>query len=203
MNTSTINSIRNHSGGQSQSIGSETFGDVIAALGWEPATVRLDSSERPRPHLIEKPWVVCVDDDADFSEGLKIRLQSRGYEVVHAHRGMDGLRYAFEFNPVAILLDLCMPGISGQQVLERLKSNESTRDIPVIIMTGLNQPGLKNQMVFSLVRQTSSANLFHLTCWSKWCVTMLTSNHRAEYEPQEPYDWSSFLALESIFAPTE
>ena len=107
----------------------------------------LHTRQQPRPKRITKPWILCVDDDLDFVEGLRMRLKSRGFEVVRAGRGTDGLRYAIEFSPAAILLDLCMPGGTGQDLLQKLKANDATRQIPTIIMTGLDQPGLKAQML--------------------------------------------------------
>lgn len=95
----------------------------------------------------KKPWVLCIDDDADLAEALQLRFASHGFEVARAYCGMTGFRYAFEFEPVAILLDLSMPGISGEELLHRLKANEATASIPIIIMTGMDQPGMKQRLL--------------------------------------------------------
>ncbi|MGB7326112.1 MAG: hypothetical protein WBD31_14665, partial [Rubripirellula sp.] len=61
--------------------------------------------QRP-DYPVDRPWLLCIDDDADFLLGLKLKLQTRGYDVVRAHEGMTGYKFAFEFAPVMILLDL-------------------------------------------------------------------------------------------------
>jgi CheY-like chemotaxis protein len=56
--------------------------------------------------------------------------------MFEASNGADGLRIAQELRPSLILLDLVMPGLSGFQVLDLLRQSESTRGIPVVIVTG-------------------------------------------------------------------
>src|SRR5581483_666945 len=66
---------------------------------------------------------------------LKGLLADTRYAVVEATRGADGLRQAREVRPAVIVLDLVMPETSGFEVLERLKADPATRDIPVIVST--------------------------------------------------------------------
>ena len=81
------------------------------------------------------PWILHVEDDAQFSAGLKTRLEAHGVAVIRAFDGMDGVRTAFKHPADAILLDVEMPNGSGDEVLRLLKETESTRNIPVIFLT--------------------------------------------------------------------
>lgn len=86
-----------------------------------------------RPHV-----VMAVDDNMQNVELLDGILSSRGYTVVKAHTGMEALTRVVEVWPDVILLDVLMPGMDGYEVCRRLKENESTRLIPVIMITALN-----------------------------------------------------------------
>jgi response regulator RpfG family c-di-GMP phosphodiesterase len=94
----------------------------------------------------EPPWVLCIDDDADFSDAIKCRLESYGVAVVRASNGMEGYRLAFTNPAKAILLDYNMPNGRGDYVLGRLKENPATKDIPVIVITGVRDKWLERQM---------------------------------------------------------
>ncbi|MCK4801193.1 MAG: response regulator, partial [Anaerolineales bacterium] len=62
-------------------------------------------------------------------------LAREGYEVLGANGGEEGLALVLEQNPDLILLDLMMPEMDGTQVFQRLKENEKSRDIPIIVVT--------------------------------------------------------------------
>lgn len=118
------------------------------AIGWQDESRDLDARAHDAPaQVIDKPWILCIDDDQEFSHGLKLRLQARGYDVIRAFAGMDGYQYAFEFEPRAILLDLHLPSVSGQEVLSQLRFHPSTAHIPVVVVTGLRKEGLQQQMI--------------------------------------------------------
>lgn len=97
----------------------------------------------------ERPFVLCIDDDEDFSHGVKLCLQSRGYEVVRVSKGIDGYRLAFELAPIVILLDLHMPGDSGEEILSQLRFHPATSHIPVMIVTGNRDSNLRDRMIAS------------------------------------------------------
>lgn len=113
------------------------------AIGTAPAT----TSHAATLATATRPWVLCVDDDQEFSLGLKLRLQSRGYDVVRAFEGQHGYQFAFEFEPAAILLDLHLPNGNGEEILSQLVFHPETAHIPVLIVTGLNEIGLEQRML--------------------------------------------------------
>ncbi|HEX3051719.1 MAG TPA: response regulator [Aggregatilineaceae bacterium] len=79
--------------------------------------------------------VLVVDDSAEAVEMLSDALRQGGYRVISAHNGMEGLRRARELRPDLITLDLMMPGMDGWTVLRALKDEPDTRDIPVVIVS--------------------------------------------------------------------
>jgi CheY-like chemotaxis protein len=78
---------------------------------------------------------LIVDDDEISRYLLKSLLGGSGYRLLEARGGNEGLRMANENNPHLIILDLSMPDLSGFEVLDALKANPGTRDIPVVIYT--------------------------------------------------------------------
>ena len=83
--------------------------------------------------------VLVIDDERATHELLEHELGARGYRVVHAPGGVDGLRLAREIRPDAITLDVIMPEMDGWAVLRTLKADPSLRDIPVILVTILGE----------------------------------------------------------------
>ena len=79
--------------------------------------------------------VLVVDDDPDILALLEEALSFHGYEVLAAENGHEALDQVARYSPDLILLDLKMPGIDGYEVIRRLKADESTRHIPVIVIT--------------------------------------------------------------------
>ncbi len=79
--------------------------------------------------------VAVVDDDPDIVKVNMIILESRGYEAIAAYGGEEGLEMVNREMPDVVLLDIMMPGLDGLETCRRLKSNERTRDIPVIFIT--------------------------------------------------------------------
>lgn len=82
---------------------------------------------------MKKKKILLVDDEPDFQEFLKIRLQQYNYEVVLASSGEEALEKYAKERPSAVLLDIMMPGISGLEVLEKIRKDN--KDIPVFITT--------------------------------------------------------------------
>ncbi len=85
---------------------------------------------------MKKKKVLIVDDERDIVKALMIRLRSRGYEVVVAYDGAQGIFMAHKESPDLILLDIRMPAGDGFSVAEKLKQSDETKDIPIIFLTG-------------------------------------------------------------------
>jgi DNA-binding response OmpR family regulator len=82
-----------------------------------------------------KPLVLVADDDADILALVTFRLERGGYDVVAANDGEEALRLALERAPDLAVLDVMMPKLDGYEVTTRLRQNERTRRMPVILLT--------------------------------------------------------------------
>jgi len=88
--------------------------------------------------LSNEPTVLVIDDDPDVLDLLQRYLTKEGYNVQIAENGQKGLEMARKLKPVAITLDVMMPGMDGWAVLSSLKHDPELSDIPVIMMTLLD-----------------------------------------------------------------
>ena len=86
--------------------------------------------------------VLTIDDNEDAIYLMKENLEGAGYRVAVARNGEEGLALARELNPFAITLDIMMPKKDGWQVLHDLKSDPSTRNIPVIMISIVDKKAL-------------------------------------------------------------
>jgi len=80
---------------------------------------------------------LVVDDESDAREFVKMILESEGWEVSEAEDGNSGLEKAGSLSPDLIVLDVQMPGKGGFDVFAELGKNPATKDIKVIMLTGI------------------------------------------------------------------
>ena len=86
-----------------------------------------------------KKKILLVDDEPDFLNFLSKNLEGNNYSAVSAFDGEEGLKKALEEQPDLILLDLIMPKKDGWQMLREVKANDSTRTIPVIVVSARSE----------------------------------------------------------------
>ncbi len=79
--------------------------------------------------------ILIIDDEQDLVKLVKEILELEDFQVSCAYDGEEGLKKATSEIPDLILLDIKMPGVNGFQVLERLKIDETTSHIPVVMLT--------------------------------------------------------------------
>jgi CheY-like chemotaxis protein len=106
------------------------------------ATDPAAANRKPDP-----PWVLCIDDDKDYSETIKTRLEQYGVAVARAFNGIEGYRMVFTHPASAILLDYNLPNGQGDYILDRLKRSPVTKDIPVFVITGVRDKVLERRML--------------------------------------------------------
>lgn len=87
----------------------------------------------------EYKGILLVDDDLTLREMYEERLKAEGFTVETAKDGQEALDKATQTRPNLILLDVMMPRINGLDVLKRLKEQDETKNIPVIVLTALIQ----------------------------------------------------------------
>lgn len=86
---------------------------------------------------MKKRKILIIDDEPNYCLAVQRALSLKGhFEFEIASNGKIGVSIAKKFIPDIILLDIMMPGMSGLQVLEKLKSNPKTESIPVCILSG-------------------------------------------------------------------
>jgi len=85
------------------------------------------------------PTVLAIDDSATYLEALAFQIRNEGYDVVFARSGQEALELLAVQRVEGILLDLVMPGLSGQETCRRIKATPACRDIPLIMLTALEE----------------------------------------------------------------
>ena len=86
-----------------------------------------------------KKKILVVDDNAESRELLALVLRRSGYDITEAGTGLDAIEQAHATRPDLIIMDLGLPGITGDEATARLKADASTRNIPVIVNTGFHR----------------------------------------------------------------
>lgn len=101
--------------------------------------------------VVEKKKILIIDDEVEFCYFTKKFLEhEKELEVIVENKSDCSLKVAMEKKPDLILLDIIMPDMDGFAVLSRLKSNEETRSIPVIMLTAKGDIGSIAQAQSSL-----------------------------------------------------
>jgi CheY-like chemotaxis protein len=83
--------------------------------------------------------VLIVDDDESSRDFVKAIMAAEGWEIVEAHNGAEGLDLAEEQKPGLIILDVSMPVMDGFEAFRRLRTEEATKHIPIIMLTAINE----------------------------------------------------------------
>ncbi|MCL2039144.1 MAG: response regulator [Bacteroidetes bacterium] len=93
---------------------------------------------------MSKPYILVVDDNKITTKLLHRYLDINGYEVAEAYDGQECLEKVAEKHPDAIVLDVMMPRLDGYQTTMKLKGDPITAEIPIVIVTALND--VQNQL---------------------------------------------------------
>ena len=88
---------------------------------------------------LEKNRILLVDDEPDFVQSLKVILEKKGYAVITASDGREGLEKARHERPDLIILDVMLPKMNGYEVCQLLKFDEKFWEIPVVMLTARAQ----------------------------------------------------------------
>ena len=84
---------------------------------------------------MQKKKILVVDDEADLIELIQTRLEANGYAVVTAHDGIEGLSKARRGGPDLLIFSNGMAQMDGYTVLQKIREDEKTKGIPVIMLT--------------------------------------------------------------------
>ncbi|HRF50615.1 MAG TPA: response regulator [Anaerolineales bacterium] len=83
----------------------------------------------------EHPVILVVDDDVDLSGIIRLILSSAGYNTHVANSGQEALEWLTSNRPDLVLLDLMMPDINGFTILRKMRANEPTKQLPIVVLT--------------------------------------------------------------------
>lgn len=83
--------------------------------------------------------ILLVDDENDFREIMKAKLESSGFVVVEAHNGEEGFKIAKKLNPDLVLLDVRMPKMNGVETLAKIKTDPDTAGLKILFLTNLGE----------------------------------------------------------------
>jgi serine phosphatase RsbU (regulator of sigma subunit) len=111
----------------------------------QPATANRSSVNRflhyhPTNRMEKRQRIVIIDDNANDLAVTRRLLERRGYDVVPAQSGEEGIRLASQAAPDAIIVDYRMPVMDGFEVARRVKADPQLRTIPVLMLTGADSP---------------------------------------------------------------
>lgn len=95
----------------------------------------------------DEKHILLVEDEEDLAVLLSTRLRSEGYAVSRVSDGVQAMQQVMQLRPSLIILDLMLPGGGGLGVLEKVKMSVLTHDIPVVILTGMQDPGYEAKVL--------------------------------------------------------
>jgi len=109
--------------------------------------VRPPIAEQPAPapkkgEDMSRPLVLVVEDDPAAAELLTRQLEGAGYRTQAARTGTEAIAMARELRPAAVTLDILLPELDGWEVMTRLKDDQATSDIPVVVVSVIDNPEL-------------------------------------------------------------
>jgi CheY-like chemotaxis protein len=130
-------------------------GDPMMKIGWSKSPVGQGNGEpakadaTPEENVAARSpiKILCIDDDPVVIQSINLRLGHYGIHVVGADNGIQGYMTAASQLPDIILLDLKMPNGEGPYVLTKLKNNQQTKNIPILILTVESNPGVQRKML--------------------------------------------------------
>ena len=83
--------------------------------------------------------ILVIDDDLAINELVKVNLELCGYSVIQAFDGVKGFAMCKQELPALVILDVMMPDVDGFTVAQRIRKNDETKDIPILMLTALSQ----------------------------------------------------------------
>lgn len=83
--------------------------------------------------------ILVIDDDLAINELIKVNLELCGYNVCQAYDGVKGFALCKQEMPSLVVLDVMMPDVDGFTVAQRIRKNDATKDIPILMLTALSQ----------------------------------------------------------------
>ncbi len=121
------------------------LGDIVSRINThfgysKKNTNTASTSQVAQPTSDPRKKILWVEDDKLIGTILGKKIISSGFNLLHATNGEDALKAVKNFIPDAIIVDLMLPGMSGFDILQKIKSNSQLSKIPVMILSNLSKP---------------------------------------------------------------
>ena len=94
-----------------------------------------------------KERLLVVDDEREFVDVVSERLGAKGFDIIRAFDGKEGMERAHSDKPDLIILDIAMPEMNGYDVCRKMKLDENLKNIPIVMLTAKFQP---NDIAFAV-----------------------------------------------------
>ncbi len=89
--------------------------------------------------------ILLVEDDIELDELYKLQFEKAGFEFSYLTNGLEALTKFADMKPDLVLLDIMLPGTNGLDVLKKIKENETTRNIKVVLLSNLPEESAKDK----------------------------------------------------------
>ena len=106
----------------------------------EPPSLAAPVLPPAAPHEIEAT-ILLIEDNASNVAVIRDMLETQGYRLAVAGSGSEGLTLVREVRPALVLMDIQLPGMSGIEVIRRMRADAQLRDLPIVALTALVMPG--------------------------------------------------------------
>jgi CheY-like chemotaxis protein/anti-sigma regulatory factor (Ser/Thr protein kinase) len=135
----------------------------VEARSPDPVQSPLNGSIGKAAGDVSRPLVIIVEDDPAAAELLTRQIQRAGFRTEIARTGLDAVAMAKAHKPAAITLDIELPDVDGWEVLTRLKRDQMTSDIPVIVVSVIDNPELATALgaLDYFVKPVEARDLIH------------------------------------------
>lgn len=119
----------------------ELVGSKEPAAKAEEDAKKIKTGEEATPGPSKKlsKRILLIEDDPPMVKMYSTKLKMEGFNVEIAHDGEEGLKKITEWSPELVVLDLMIPKIGGMDLLEQMRTNARTKNLPVIILSNLSQ----------------------------------------------------------------
>ncbi len=91
-----------------------------------------------KDNILQEVKILVIDDDKSIHQGFEVLFEDYGAKLFSALTGKEGIELAKQLKPDLVILDISLPDIKGWEVCRLLKSDTETKDIPIIMLTGVN-----------------------------------------------------------------
>src|SRR5206468_6306948 len=135
---------------------------------------------RSEGFMANRKRVLVVEDNGDWRDLLRLMIERAGHEVFEVTTGLEAVHRASSVNPDLILMDLGLPGMSGDEAIGCLKTDPATRDIPVVVQTAWNAGTHTNNAL-----EAGAAEVLHKPIEVQYCLMFCGNTYRPRADQQQ------------------